>query len=138
VGRPDQTIVRVALRVALGAHVNVAVAGVAYDGQQALLQVEALRPDLVLMDLKMPMMIGVQATREIHARHPEIPVLVLTTYDEDEWVIDAIRAGAAGYLLKDAGAEELVAAIAGTVAGRTHVDPSVAAARHRTPSWRAC
>ena len=123
----DQAIVCEGLRVVLGAHPHVEVAGMAHDGAQALRQVEALRPDLVLMDLKMPVMNGVQATREIRARYPEIPVLVLTTYDEDEWVIDAIRAGAAGYLLKDSGAEELVAAIEGTMAGRTHVDPSVAA-----------
>jgi DNA-binding NarL/FixJ family response regulator len=123
----DQTIVCEGLRVVLGAHPNVEVAGVAYDGEQALRQVEALQPDLVLMDLKMPVMNGVQATREIRARNPAIPVLVLTTYDDDEWVIDAIRAGAAGYLLKDSGAEELVAAIEGTVAGQTHVDPSIAA-----------
>jgi DNA-binding NarL/FixJ family response regulator len=123
----DQAIVCEGLRVVLGAHANVEVAGVAHDGEQALRQVEALHPDLVLMDLKMPVMNGVQATREMRARHPEIPVLVLTTYDDDEWVIDAIRAGAAGYLLKDSGAEELVAAIEGTIAGRTHVDPSVAA-----------
>jgi two-component system, NarL family, response regulator LiaR len=123
----DQVIVCEGLRVVLGAYANVAVAGLAHDGVQALRQVEVLRPDLVLMDLKMPVMNGVQAMRVMRARFPEVPVLVLTTYDEDEWVIDAIRAGAAGYLLKDSGAEELVAAIEGTVAGRTHVDPSVAA-----------
>jgi DNA-binding NarL/FixJ family response regulator len=123
----DQVIVCEGLRVVLGAYANVAVAGLAHDGVQVLRQVEALRPDLVLMDLKMPVMNGVQAMRVMHARFPVIPVLVLTTYDEDEWVVDAIRAGAAGYLLKDSGAEELVAAIEGTVAGRTHVDPSVAA-----------
>ena len=123
----DQAIVCAGLRVVLGAHANVEVAGVAHDGEQALRQVEALRPDLVLMDLKMPVMNGVQATREMRARYPEIPVLVLTTYDDDEWVVDAIRAGAVGYLLKDAGNAEIVAAIEGTAAGRTHVDPAVAA-----------
>src|SRR4030042_308936 len=84
------------------------------------------KPDLVLMDLKMPVMNGVEATRQIKARYPEVKVLVLTTYDDDEWVFDAIRAGASGYLLKDTPREELVKAIRGTVAGRTFLDPSVA------------
>jgi NarL family two-component system response regulator LiaR len=123
----DQLIVCEGLRVVLGASPTIEVAGLAHDGAQALRQVEALQPDIVLMDLKMPVMNGVQATREIRARYPEIRVLVLTTYDDDEWVIDAIRAGAAGYLLKDSGAEELITAIKGTVAGKTHVDPAVAA-----------
>jgi len=78
------------------------------------------------MDLKMPVVDGVQATREIRARFPGVRVLVLTTYDADEWVFDAIRAGASGYLLKDSPREALVAAVEGTAAGKTHVDPSVA------------
>jgi two-component system, NarL family, response regulator LiaR len=83
-------------------------------------------PDLVLMDLKMPGMNGIQATRQIRTRYPQVRVLVLTTYDADEWVFDAIRAGASGYLLKDSTREMLVAAIEGTAAGKTYVDPSVA------------
>jgi DNA-binding NarL/FixJ family response regulator len=78
------------------------------------------------MDLNMPIMDGVRATRELTASFPEVGVLVLTTYDADEWVIDAIKAGASGYLLKDAPREQLVAAIKGTARGATHVDPSVA------------
>jgi DNA-binding NarL/FixJ family response regulator len=92
-----------------------------------LRQAGSLHPDVVLMDLKMPGMSGIQATRMLRERFPEIAVLVLTTYDDDEWVVDAIRAGAAGYLLKDAGSQEIVAAIEGTAAGKTHVDPAVAA-----------
>lgn len=80
-------------------------------------------PDLVLMDLMMP---GVEATRSILAKHPEIKVLVLTTFDDDEWVFDAIRAGASGYLLKDTPRGKVIEAIRGTVTGKAFVDPAVA------------
>ena len=88
--------------------------------------VDRLLPDLVLMDLKMSVMNGVVATRKIQERYPEIRVLVLTTYDDDEWLFDAIRSGAAGYLLKDRPREELINAIKGTMAGKAYIDPSVA------------
>ena len=78
------------------------------------------------MDLKMPVMNGVQATRVIKERFPEIYVLVLTTYDFDEWVFEAIRAGANGYLLKDTPREQMFAAIYGTVEGKSYIDPSIA------------
>ena len=78
------------------------------------------------MDLKMPIMNGVEATRQIRTKYPEVKVLVLTTYDDDEWVFDAIQAGASGYLLKDTPRDEVVKAIRGTVTGKTYVDPSVA------------
>jgi DNA-binding NarL/FixJ family response regulator len=78
------------------------------------------------MDLKMPEMNGIQATRLIHEQYPGVKILVLTTYDADEWVFDAIRSGADGYLLKDTPRDGLVAAIKGTLSGGTHVDPQVA------------
>ncbi|MBP1706575.1 MAG: two component transcriptional regulator, LuxR family, partial [Chloroflexi bacterium] len=84
------------------------------------------RPDLVLMDLKMPVMNGVEATRQIRTKFPEVKVLVLTTYNDDEWVLDAIQAGASGYLLKDTPRNELIKAIKGTVTGKTYVDPAIA------------
>lgn len=125
----DQAIVCEGLKVVLEASPTIRVAGIAHDGSEALRLAETLRPDLdlVLMDLKMPGMNGVQATRELRRLLPQVPVLVLTTYDDDEWVYDAVRAGAAGYLLKDSRREELIAAVEGAVAGRTHVDPAVAA-----------
>ena len=88
------------------------------------------QPDLILMDLKMPGMNGIEATRQIRARYPAIKVLVLTTYDDDEWVFDAIRAGAAGYLLKDTPREAVIQAVRGTVAGKSFVDPGVAGKLH--------
>jgi DNA-binding NarL/FixJ family response regulator len=122
----DQAVVCEGLKAILGTVNTIEVVGVANDGEQAVEAVEKLHPDVVLMDLKMPIMTGVQATRLIHAQFPEVHVLVLTTYDFDEWVFDAIRNGAAGYLLKDTPRETLVAAIQGTAAGKTYVDPSIA------------
>ena len=122
----DQHVVCEGLRAILSTAPQIEVVGMARDGAQALEQVAATRPDVVLMDLKMPVMNGVQATREIRARHPDVRVLVLTTYDADQWVLDAIRAGASGYLLKDSPGDALIAAIEGTAAGKTHIDPSVA------------
>jgi DNA-binding NarL/FixJ family response regulator len=122
----DQVIVCEGLKVVLNSSPIIQVVGMAHDGAEALAQVAALTPDLVLMDLKMPGMNGVRATQAISRQHPGTPVLVLTTYDEDEWVVDAIRAGAAGYLLKDTGRDEIIAAIEGVMAGRTPVDPAVA------------
>jgi DNA-binding NarL/FixJ family response regulator len=78
------------------------------------------------MDLKMPILNGIQATRQVRQRYPIIKVLVLTTYAEDQWVFDAIRSGAVGYLLKDTPRDALVQAIKDTMAGKTHVDPEVA------------
>ena len=100
--------------------------GQAEDGLEGVELTEQHQPDLVLMDLKMPGMNGVEATRQIHARWPGIKVLVLTTYDDDEWVFDAIRAGASGYLLKDTPREEVIKAVRGTVEGKSFVDPAVA------------
>jgi DNA-binding NarL/FixJ family response regulator len=122
----DQTIVTEGLKVILSASSSLEVVGTAQDGAEALAAAGRLLPDVVLMDLKMPGMNGIHATRAIKAAYPHIAVLVLTTYDEDEWVVDAIRAGANGYLLKDTGRAEIVAAIEGVVAGRTPVDAAVA------------
>jgi DNA-binding NarL/FixJ family response regulator len=105
---------------------DIEVVGAAEDGDEAIAMVAKKEPDLVLMDLKMPVLNGVEATRQIRTRHPDVKVLVLTTYDDDEWVFDAIKAGASGYLLKDTPRDELVKAIRGTVTGKTYVDPSVA------------
>jgi two-component system, NarL family, response regulator LiaR len=122
----DQEIVTEGLQLILSTVPGMQVVGVAHDGAAALDLVARLQPDLVLMDLKMPIMNGIQGTRQIRERFPNVRVLVLTTYDDDEWLFDAIRAGAAGYLLKDTPREGLIAAIKGTAAGATHVDPNVA------------
>jgi DNA-binding NarL/FixJ family response regulator len=102
------------------------IVGTAEDGATAIEMVARESPDLVLMDIKMSIMNGIEATRQIKKKYPEVKVLVLTTYDDDEWVSAAIQAGASGYLLKDTPRDEVVKAIRGTVAGKTYVDPSVA------------
>lgn len=122
----DQDIVREGLQLILESDDDISVIGTAVDGAQALEQVAAQPPDVVLMDLKMPGMNGIHATRAIHERFPDVRVLILTTYDGDEWVFDAIRGGASGYLLKDTPREGLIAAVKGTMQGQTHVDPAVA------------
>ena len=122
----DQQVVCEGLRAILSTAPQIEVVGLARDGAEAIERIAATRPDVVLMDLKMPVMDGVRATREIRARFPGVRVLVLTTYDADEWVFDAVRAGASGYLLKDSPGDALIAAVEGTAAGRTHLDPGVA------------
>jgi DNA-binding NarL/FixJ family response regulator len=122
----DQAVVCEGLRVMLSAAPFIEVVGVAYDGAEALKLIPTLRPTLVLMDLKMPVMNGIHTTRAIREQFPNMNVLVLTTYADDEWLFDAIRAGADGYILKDSRREDIVAAVMGTAAGRTHIDPTVA------------
>jgi len=122
----DQMIVCEGLRAILSTARGIEVVGAANDGAKAVDMIPETEPDIVLMDLKMPVMNGIQATRLIRKRYPHVRVLVLTTYDADEWVFDAIRGGASGYLLKDTPRDKLIAAIRDTVAGKTHVDPAVA------------
>lgn len=122
----DQDIVRQGLEVILSTASNIEVVGAAEDGAEALELIPQTQPDIILMDLKMPGMNGIVATQRIRDQFPEVKVLVLTTYDADEWVFDAIRSGASGYLLKDTPREELIRAIEGTASGKTHVDPDIA------------
>jgi DNA-binding NarL/FixJ family response regulator len=122
----DQEIVCEGLQHILEADPELEVVGVAHDGQEALEVAAVKQPDLVLMDLKMPVVNGIQATRKLRELYPQMQVLVLTTYTDDEWLFDAIRSGASGYLLKDRPRKELIEAIKGTVAGEGYIDPSVA------------
>src|SRR6185503_8213659 len=107
----DQAVVREGLAAILSTVPQISVVGLASQGQEAVEMVAQYQPQVVLMDLNMPEMNGVQATRHIREQFPEVAVLVLTTYATDEWVFDAIRAGAAGYLLKDTRRDDLVRAI---------------------------
>jgi two-component system, NarL family, response regulator LiaR len=122
----DQAVIREGLKVILNASGRIEVAGVASGAEEALALAARVRPEVVLMDLKMPVVNGIQATRLFRAQFPDTAVLVLTTYDEDDWVIDAVRAGASGYMLKDSDRDALIAAIEGTAAGRSHLDPNIA------------
>jgi DNA-binding NarL/FixJ family response regulator len=122
----DQRVVREGLAAILSTEPEIEVIGLAGNGQEALDLVPETEPDIVLLDLKMPVMNGIQATQHLRSAYPEVYVLVLTTYADDAWLFDAIRAGAAGYLLKDTRRDDLIAAVKGTVAGQTYLDPSVA------------
>ena len=122
----DQAVIRDGLELLLNLEKDFEVIGLAQDGAEAVELIAQKKPDLVLMDLNMPIMNGIEATREIHAKFPDVKILVLTTYDDDEWVFDAVRAGASGYLLKDTPRQKIVEAIRGTMAGKSFLDPAVA------------
>jgi DNA-binding NarL/FixJ family response regulator len=123
----DQALFREGIATLLSVHPDLEVVGEAADGASALAQVGELRPDVVLMDLRMPVLGGVGATRRITERHPEVRVLVLTTFDDDEEIFPALRAGATGYLLKDCPSSELADAIRAAARGDAVLHPSVAA-----------
>ena len=121
----DQRVVREGLAMLLGLLPDIEVVGTAADGEEALTLAGELRPDVILMDLRMPRVDGVEATRRLRASHPEIKVVVLTTYADDRSVIDALRAGALGYLTKDAGADEIRQALQRVASGQASLDPAV-------------
>jgi DNA-binding NarL/FixJ family response regulator len=123
----DQTLVREGLARLLEMVSGLAVVGTAAGGLQALDLVAAHSPDVVLMDVRMPGINGVAATREIRARYPHTRVIVLTTFDHDEYVFESLRAGASGYLLKNADLDHLAAAIRAVHAGDSILDPAVTA-----------
>lgn len=121
----DQPVVRDGLAMLLGLIDDVEIVATTAHGIQAVEQARAERPDIVLMDLRMPRLEGADATRQILAAHPETRVLVLTTYADDQFLFPALQAGARGYLTKDATAEEIEHAIRALIAGQTHLDPAV-------------
>ena len=123
----DQALFREGLRTLLSVHPNLEVVGEANNGQEAIEMAAELQPDVILMDLRMPVLDGVAATRRLKESHPQCRVIVLTTFDDDEYVFDGLRAGAVGYLLKDVSSETLVEAIRTAAGGETFLQPSVAA-----------
>jgi DNA-binding NarL/FixJ family response regulator len=134
----DQRVVRDGLSMLVALIDGVQVVGTASDGSEALAMAEARHPDVVLMDLRMPGMDGIAATGQLRQHVPAARVLVLTTYADDATIVPALRAGALGYLTKDASAEQIEAAIRAVHAGQTHLDPAVqehlvAAAISRAP-----
>jgi NarL family two-component system response regulator LiaR len=122
----DQAIVRKGICALLATEPGIQVVGEAETGREAIASSQQLRPDVVLMDLVMPGVDGLEATRRITASHPDVRILVLTSFDGDDKLFPALRAGALGYLLKDSGPEDLVQAIHDVHAGRSSLHPSVA------------
>jgi DNA-binding NarL/FixJ family response regulator len=121
----DQALFREGLRTLLSTRPEIEVVGEAATGVEALAQVERLQPGVVLMDLRMPVMDGIVATTAIRDRWPSIPVLVLTTFDDDASLFGALRAGAAGYLLKDVSSDTLVAAVTAAARGEAFLQSTV-------------
>ncbi|MEY2831972.1 MAG: hypothetical protein RLZZ574_1230 [Cyanobacteriota bacterium] len=121
----DQELVCQGLRAMLNLESDIQVVGVANNGQVAIQQVEALQPDVILMDIRMPVMDGREATRIISQRFPEIKVLVVSTFDEDDYIAHSIKAGAKGYLLKDMPVEELAQAIRLVARGYSQMGPGL-------------
>jgi DNA-binding NarL/FixJ family response regulator len=138
----DQRVVREGLATLLALLPGIEVVGAASDGEEAIRLIEELQPDVVLMDLRMPHCDGVEATRRLRERGSPTQVVVLTTYADDRSVVEALRAGARGFLTKDAGAEEIRTAIAAVVRGEAAIDPAVQhhvvnAVAHGAPDERA-
>jgi DNA-binding NarL/FixJ family response regulator len=123
----DQGLFREALATLLAVHRDIEVVGEAGDGAEALDRAAALVPDVVLMDLRMPVLDGIAATRRLRVEQPGVRVIALTTFDDDEDVFAALRAGAVGYLLKDTSSGQLVAAVRAAARGESVLQPSVAA-----------
>lgn len=122
----DHAILRKGIRALLSTEPDIEVVGEAGDGQEALAQVDALGPDVVLMDLVMPNVDGIEATRRVTAQHPGVRVLVLTSFVADDKVFPAIKAGALGYILKDTGPDDLVRAIRQVHRGEPTLEPEIA------------
>lgn len=122
----DHAMVRRGMRDFLELHDDIEIVGEAVDGGDAIEQAGSLRPDIVVMDLMMPGIDGIEATARIRAELPEVEVIALTSFVEEARVLAAIEAGAAGFLLKDAEADELAAAIRAAAAGEVHLDPAIA------------
>ena len=123
----DHELARDGLRDILTDVPVVEIVGEAADGREALELCRHARPDLVLMDLRMPRMDGLEATREIKREHPKTSVLVITMHENPDYLLEALRAGAAGYLLKDAGQDDVISAIRGVLSGDSPIAPELAA-----------
>jgi DNA-binding NarL/FixJ family response regulator len=123
----DQALFREGLRTLLSIRSDLEVVGEAENGRAAVDLAARLRPDVILMDLRMPVLNGVAATRQIQQEQPDSKVIVLTTFDDDEYIFDGLRAGAVGYLLKDVSSDKLVEAIRAAGRGESFLEPSIAA-----------
>lgn len=122
----DQTLIRQGIATLLELEPDLNVVGAVGDGRAAIASVGELRPDVVLMDVRMPEMDGVAATRELTRQYPQVGVIILTTFDDDEYVFEGLKAGARGYLLKDISSEEMADAVRTVARGEALIQPSIA------------
>ncbi len=122
----DQTLIRQGIQTLLDLEPDMCVVGAAANGHEAIMVVSEQRPDVVLMDVRMPVMDGVAATRTLTERFPDIGVIILTTFDDDEYVFEGLKAGARGYMLKDASSDDIVIAVRAVAAGEALIQPSIA------------
>ncbi|MDD2973122.1 MAG: response regulator transcription factor [Lachnospiraceae bacterium] len=122
----DQELIRQSLQIVLDSKENLQVTDAVWNGQEVIRSVRENAPDIILMDIRMPKMDGVQCTKIIKENHPEIKIIILTTFDDDEFVYDALKYGASGYLLKGVSMDGLVDAIETVYSGRAMINPDVA------------
>ena len=122
----DQELIRESLRIVLNINSDMTVVGVAENGQEPIDMVRAKKPDVILMDVRMPILDGVQCTRLIKEAHPEVRIIILTTFDDDEYVYNALKYGASGYLLKGVSVPELTQAVRTVVSGGAMINPNIA------------
>ena len=122
----DQELIRESLRIVLNINSDMMVVGVAENGQETIDMVRAKKPDVILMDVRMPILDGVQCTRLIKEAHPEVRIIILTTFDDDESVYNALKYGASGYLLKGVSVPELTQAVRTVVSGGAMINPNIA------------
>ena len=122
----DQELIRQSLQIVLDSKENIKVTDVASNGQEVVQSVRREKPDVILMDIRMPKMDGVQCTKIIKDNYPEIKIIILTTFDDDEYVYNALKFGASGYLLKGVSMDELVNAIVTVHSGRAMINPDIA------------
>ena len=122
----DQELIRESLKIVLGANEDMEVTGIAENGEQVLSEIKKKKPNVILMDIRMPGIDGVECTRLVKEKYPDIYIIVLTTFDDDEYIYDALKYGASGYLLKGCSLEELSSAIHSVLFGGACFNPNVA------------
>lgn len=122
----DQELIRQSLKIVLNSKIDMSVIGTASDGQEVIRQIRKEKPDVILMDIRMPKMDGVQCTKIIKENYPQIKIIILTTFDDDEYVYSALKYGASGYLLKGVSMDELEKAIHTVHSGRAMINPDIA------------
>ena len=123
----DQELLRQSLEIVLGSKENMALTGSVENGMEVLDSAQQEMPDVILMDIRMPKMDGVQCTKVIKERYPQIKIIILTTFDDDEYVFNALKNGASGYLLKGVSVDELVSAVETVYGGQAMINPDIAA-----------